>query len=428
MNLETCSEFNVELINIGSELLLGFVTNTNQQWLCRQLSELGYVVTRQVATPDDAVSITTAVREALSRAQLVICTGGLGPTSDDITRQCIADMLGKPLQEHPDILANIEQFFLSRCRPMPARTRVQALAPEGAVILRNTNGTAPGLALDAPDGSEDFSRSGRLLIMLPGPPRELQPMFLGEVVPLLQSRFPHPRPFACRTLRSTGVGESLVEEKIAEPLADLIRAGLGIGYCARFGEVDIRLIARGTSSEVLVNDAERVIRQLLPNEIFGSDRDELHEVVVRALASRGQTVAVAESCTGGCIANRLTNVPGASEVFVGGFVTYSNEAKQICLGVKAETLNEHGAVSADVAREMAEGAMTRLKSTYALAATGIAGPSGGTPSKPVGTVYIALAGGGRTIALRHSNRYDRESFKFVTSQQALELLRRRLAS
>jgi nicotinamide-nucleotide amidase len=416
---------NIELINTGTELLLGSIINTNQQWLCYELARRGYLITRQVTVDDSPQAIQEAVREAIGRAQLVITTGGLGPTSDDRTRECVAELFGRGLHEDTEVLDRIVRFFQTRNRPMPARTRLQALVPEGALVLPNNNGTAPGLALEFARGKQEPGSAG-LFIMLPGPPRELEPMFLDQVVPLLEKRFPQPLPFACRILKSTGVGESAVEEKIATPLAALISAGLEIGYCARFGEVDVRLVARGANATRVVAEAEQTVRTLLGKHIFGSDAEQLHAVIVRALTERQQTVTLAESCTGGYIANRLTNVPGASAVFLGGFVTYSNDAKQSCLGVRAETLATHGAVSEPVAREMAEGAMGRLKSDYALAVTGIAGPGGGTPDKPVGTVYIALAGGGPTVVLRQLNRYDRESFKFVTSQQALETLRRRL--
>jgi nicotinamide-nucleotide amidase len=424
---------NVELINTGTELLLGFVTNTNQQWLCRRLSEAGFTVTRQVAVADTAGAIQAAVAEGLARAEIVITTGGLGPTSDDLTRQCIAELFGRALHEDPATIARIEAYFKQRNRPVVASTRVQALVPEGATLLPNSNGTAPGLALEATprgEGNEEQGAEGegpgKLLIMLPGPPRELKPMFTEQVLPLLQARFPDRPAFVCRTLKSTGIGESMVETQIAGPLQRLVEAGLEIGYCARFGEVDVRLVGHGEQAETLVTEAEATVRSLLSKHIFGADDEQLHEVIIRMLTERKETLAVAESCTGGFLANRLTNVPGASAVFPGGWITYSNQAKQSCLGVRAETLAAHGAVSEATAREMAEGARRGLNATYALAVTGIAGPSGGTPDKPVGTVWIALAGGGPTVALRQVNRHDRESFKFVTSQQSLELLRRRL--
>jgi len=417
---------NVELINTGSELLLGRVLNTHQQWLCRRLSDLGYEVQRQVAVPDTAREIQQAVREALSRTDLVVVTGGLGPTSDDITRELIADLLGKKLHLDEAICDGIKQFFAARQRPMPASNDVQAMVPEGATVLANPHGTAPGLAM--PVNPNPFRLGGKAswLVMLPGPPRELRPMFDNIVTPLVRREFPLGTPFVCRTLRTSGVGESAVQEKIAGPLSALVATGLEVGYCARPGQVDVRLIARSVTAETKVRDAEAVVQTLLGETIYGYNDEEMEMVAVRLLAQHKKTLALAESCTGGGIANRITNVPGASAVFPGGYITYSNESKQKNLGVRAETLAAHGAVSQAAAKEMAEGARARLEADFAIAVTGIAGPDGGTAQKPVGTVYIALAGEFGTEVLHKVNAYEREAFKQVTAQQALEMLRRRL--
>ena len=417
---------NLELINTGSELMLGRVLNTHQHWLCRQLADGGRVVTRQVAVADTGADITAAVREALGRADLILTTGGLGPTSDDITRDLIAQLLGRRLVEHAPSLANIEQFFAERKRPMPASTRVQALVPEGALVLANAHGTAPGLAIKVNPNPFRVGGKASWLVMLPGPPRELRPMFTNQVAPRIEQRFPLESAFVCRTLKTTGLGESIIEERIAPPLKALTDAGLELGYCARVGEVDVRLVAHGGGAEETVAEAARIIRELIGGHIYGEGDDQLEAVLVRALTERKQTLALAESCTGGFIANRITNVPGASVVFHAGLVTYSNEAKQTFLGVRAETLAAHGAVSEAVVREMAEGARARAGADLALAVTGIAGPGGGTEAKPVGTVFIALATAAQTFVLNPVNRYDRETFKYVTSQQALELLRRRM--
>lgn len=259
--------------------------------------------------------------------------------------------------------------------------------------------------------------------MLPGPPRELRPMFTDTVAPLLRRVLPPPVSFVCRTLRATGTGESVVEEKIAGALQPLVDSGLELGYCARPGQVDVRLAARGGHAAETVARAEQLVRERIGANIYGQDEDELEAVVIRLLTERKETLAVAESCTGGCIAHRLTNVPGASAVLLAGLVTYSNAAKQKFLGVSDETLAEHGAVSEPVARQMAEGARRETGATYALSVTGIAGPSGGTPAKPVGTVFIGLAGPFETVVVHNLNPLDRETFKQLTAQQALELLR-----
>lgn len=416
----------IEIINIGSELMLGRVLNTHQQFLCGQLANLGFVVNRQLAISDEALVIQNAVRESLTRADLIITTGGLGPTSDDITRDLIAALLGRKLTTDSEVLGRIETFFAQRKRRMPESTKVQAMVPEGAQVLHNANGTAPGLTIEINPNFFRTENKPTLLIMLPGPPRELRPMFLEQVVPLLAKHFPQQAKFVCRTLKTTGLGESFVEEKISGRLKEFTAQKIELGYCARVGEVDVRIVARGTEAENHIAAAEKIICDCLGQFVFGTDDDLLEATVVRALIERKQTLALAESCTGGFIANRITNVPGASEVFINGLITYSNESKQRLLGVREETLAQHGAVSEETVREMAEGAREKSKTNYALAVTGIAGPGGGTEEKPVGTVFIALAIWEKTVVKHHVFQYDRETFKFVTSQTALDLLRREI--
>jgi nicotinamide-nucleotide amidase len=427
LQLATCTSkllpVTIELINTGTELLLGRVLNTHQQWLCGQLADSGYLVSRQVAVPDTASETEWAVRQALGRADLVITTGGLGPTSDDLTRDMVAKLVDKPLREDPKVLAHIQSIFQRLNRPMLDSTRVQALVPEGALVLHNAHGTAPGLAIEV--NPNPFRSDGpSWLIMLPGPPRELRPMFTTSVLPLLKREFPVETDFVCRTLRATGIGESMVEAKLITPLQHLVSAGLEVGYCARPGQVDVRLAARTARAQSLVAEAESIVRAKLGSDLYGEGDEELEEVLVRVLTRRGETLAVAESCTGGCIAHRLTNVPGASAVLLAGVVAYSNPSKETFLGVDHETLAKHGAVSQPVAQEMAEGVRAKTAATYALSTTGIAGPSGGTPAKPVGTVFIGLAGPFPTRVEHKVNPFDRETFKNVTAQQALDLLRR----
>lgn len=249
-------------------------------------------------------------------------------------------------------------------------------------------------------------------------------MFEDVLAPFLARVLPPAGEFVCRTLRTTGIGESVLEETVAGPLEDLVRAGLDLGYCARPGQVDVRLAATGARARQWVDEAERRVNRLLGPSIYGAGEEELEAVIIRQLTAQRQTLALAESCTGGCIAHRLTNVPGASAVLLAGLVTYSNEAKRKFLGVQAETLAQHGGVSEPVAREMAQGARRQTGSDYALSVTGIAGPAGGTDAKPVGTVFVALAAPSSTVVERHFNPYDRETFKQVTAQQALDLLRR----
>ena len=348
-------------------------------------------------------------------APRVLVTGGLGPTSDDLTRQRIAELLNLPLEEHPPTRDRITAWFKKINRPMPETVLVQAQVPAGAIVLTNHHGTAPGLALPTGQG---------WLILLPGPPRELRPMFADAVMPFLAEKLAPETPRAIRTLKTLGIGESSVEEKLAAPLAKLTAAGLELGFCARVGEVDLRLVSPGY--ETMLDDAEAIIRDIIGEFIYGRDDDTLEAIILRELTARFQTLAIAESCTGGIISHRFTNVPGASAVFLAGHCTYANTAKQATLGVTSETLAEHGAVSEPTARQMAEGARTIHNADYALATTGIAGPGGGTEEKPVGTVFMALATNDGTEIVKRLNRFDRETFKQVTAQQTMDLLRRKL--
>jgi nicotinamide-nucleotide amidase len=411
--------------------------SNSSQWLCRRLADLGHVVTRQVAVADTGDEIQQAVREALGRADLVITTGGLGPTTDDITRERIAELLGKKLIPNADICAHIENFFAAKGRPRPAGTRAETFVPEGALFFLNAMGTAPGLAMQVSpeeceklqlgNGQARSARATKWLVMLPGPPRELRPMFDRQIVPLLKREFAD-EIFVCHTLRTSGIGESRVQEFVAPALQPLVECGLGIGYCARPGEVDVRLTASGAAAEKTVGNGIAVVQKILGANIYGLDDEEIEEVVVRLLTARKKTLALAESCTGGNLAHRVTNVPGASEIFLGGVVSYSNAAKQNLLGVRAATLAAHGAVSAEVAGEMAQGARDRFGADFALAVTGIAGPGGGTPEKPVGTVFIALASAAGVTAKQFLNVWDRATFKQVTTMQALEWLRQTAAA
>lgn len=433
----------VELINTGSELMLGRTLNTHQQWLCRKLADLGFVVTRQVAIADGAQDIQQAVRESLARADLILVTGGLGPTSDDVTRELIAELLGKPLHEDPAIVAELKKFFAERNRPMPARNLVQAQVPEGAIVLPNPNGTAPGLAMKIGDGfgrlASGATAAGdrahpspdarpqtpdpKWLILLPGPPRELHPMFTDAVVPLLRREWP-PQIFVCHTLRTAGIGESALAELIDAPLQSLIGGGLELGYCARPGQVDVRLAARGAQAPEIIAQAEAVVVPLLHSQLFTETDEDIEAVIVRELTQRQQTLALAESCTGGAITNRITDVPGASAVLLAGLVTYANSAKEKFVGVRPETLAAHGAVSEPVVREMAEGARRETGADFAIAVTGIAGPGGGSLEKPVGTVFMAVSSAAGTVVKHQLNRFDRATFKDITAQQVLGMLRR----
>lgn len=406
--------------------MLGRVLNTHQQWLCRQLTQLGYEVSRQVTVPDTGPDIQQAVREALQRADFIIVTGGLGPTSDDLTRDFIARLLGRSLSLDANILGTIRAFYESRNRPMPESTSVQAMVPDGALVLGNPNGTAPGLAMKVNPGIFRPSENPSWLVLLPGPPRELYPMFTRDVVPLLQKAFPLSHPYHSVTLKTACYGESVLEEMISHSLDAMVKRGLVVGYCARTGEVEIRLSACTDQARAFVAEAESIVRGLLPPCIFGVGEDRLEEVVINELRRRKHTLVTAESCTGGYVSHRLTNVPGASEVFLAGLVTYSNESKTSLLGVPVEIIQKNGAVSEPTAQAMATGVRQRFQADYALSLTGIAGPGGGTEDKPAGTVFIALAGPKGVSVERCLYRLERESFKQAASQQAMETLRQAL--
>jgi nicotinamide-nucleotide amidase len=413
-----------EIIATGTELMLGYVINTHPNYIAPKLGSLGIRVTRITTVGDDRPAMADAVSHALQRADLVIVTGGLGPTSDDVTRDVVAELLGRKLREDKRVLAKIKARFRLRRVRMPKAIAVQAQVPEGARVLPNDHGTAPGLALECgvlePSGDVQ-----RLLILLPGPPRELKPMFENHVMPLLQERG-LATPAACRVLRTVGVGESWVAE-IVEPLMKGCR-DVELGYCARPNEVDVRLMTRGPEAVKQADELEAQVRARLGDIIFGGENDRLEDVVVRELIRRKLTLATAESCTGGLLASRITNVSGSSGVFMEGVVCYSNEAKQRDAGVRLATLKKHGAVSRQVARELAEGIRRRVGTDFGIGITGIAGPTGGTPTKPVGLVFVALAGPRGTEVRRAVYRYDREAFKFVATQTALDMLRRTLRS
>jgi nicotinamide-nucleotide amidase len=405
----------VEVINTGTEILLGNVINTHLAFLAQELFKLGLRVERQV-TVSDGYAIREALAESFSRADFIFITGGLGPTTDDVTREIIAEMLDLPLIHDAEVMDAILTRFARRGLTMTDRVPRQAEVPRGATVLPNGQGTAPGLYLQ-PATANGLPTPH--IFLLPGPPRELKPMFIASVLPILRGLVPGGVDLVCRTLRVTGLGESSVEEMVGEQL--LAISGLELGYCARPGEVDVRCI--GTAE--IVAQAEAILLPALGEHVVSSDERSLEQVVLDALVKQGKTVAVAESCTGGAIANALTNIPGASASFLAGLVTYANSAKTAFLGVEPALLEAHGAVSAPVAAAMAEGALKKADADFAIATTGIAGPGGGTPEKPVGTVFIGLATrDAPAVAYERHYPTSRDSFKHLVTQAALDLLRR----
>lgn len=404
----------IEILNTGTELLLGTTQNTHGGWFGSELMKLGMRVQRQTTVPDGE-AIHEALRECLLRADAVLVTGGLGPTSDDLTREATAAVLGIELIQDEAALRSLEQFFAIRKRPMAEANLKQALVPVGADVLPNPNGTAPGVYV--PPRLNGVANCA--IFLLPGPPRELYPMFHAEVAPRLVALAGVETIPEMREMKFAGVGESDLHQGVDARLAQI--PGLEVGYCARVGEVDLRLIGPLAA----VEEGRRIALEVFARELFAEDGSSLEATVVRLLTERGLRLATAESCTGGLVADRITDVPGSSAVFTHGFVTYANEAKRDLLGVPQELLDQHGAVSEPVARAMAEGALRVSGADLAVAVTGIAGPGGGSEEKPVGTVWLAWARrGGETLAIRQFHPRNRQDFKLATSQAALDGLRK----
>jgi nicotinamide-nucleotide amidase len=401
------------VINTGTEILLGDVVNTHLAFIAREIFPLGLRIDYQIAVPDGE-SIRSALIGSLKQAEIIIVTGGLGPTTDDITREVTAEVLGLELRQDANVMAAIAGRAGRRGFRLTDRTSRQANVPAGATVLPNEFGSAPGLYLRAGHASE----ANQHLFLLPGPPRELRPMFRSAVIPLLQRLTASSSVTSRKTYRITGIGESIVEEAVGERL--LAISGIELGYCARPGEVDLRIIGQQT----VLDQADAIVMAALGHSIFSNEGRDLEEVVVELLRNAGKKLAVAESCTGGYLAHRITKVPGASNVFLAGYLTYSNEAKTRMLRVKPELITQHGAVSLEVVCAMAEGALGESGANVSLGTTGIAGPSGATPNKPVGTVFIALASESTaTQVKRFSFHDDRQTFKELASQAALEMLR-----
>ncbi len=404
----------IEILNTGTELLLGSTVNTHAAWFGRELFMLGLRIARQTTVPDGD-AIRDAIEESVTRADVLIVTGGLGPTSDDLTREITAGVLGLELITDEAALRSLEAFFALRGRPMAASNLKQALIPVGADVLPNPHGTAPGVYIPP----RLNGRSACAVFLLPGPPRELYPMYHDEVVPRLRALAGVETVPDALELKFTGIGESDFHQGIDAALAEI--PDLEFGYCAHIGEVDLRLIG----STAALEQGRAIALGQFGGFLISDDGASLEATVVRLLTEKHMTLATAESCTGGLISNRITDVPGASAVFTHGFVTYANAAKVSLLGVSPEDLETHGAVSETVARQMAAGALRASGADIAVAVTGIAGPDGGTPEKPVGTAWIGLAvKGAPATAFRVFHPRNRHDFKLAVSQAALEAVRR----
>jgi nicotinamide-nucleotide amidase len=406
------------VVTIGDELLRGEIVDSNKSFLSERLLQLELEAQRHVSVPDDPEAIEEVLRQAAQRARVVLVSGGLGPTRDDLTTEVAAKTFGRALVRDARALADIQTFFAQFGREMAPNNAKQADFPEGADVLANPLGTAPGFMLEA---------DGALLFFMPGVPRELYRMVDEEVLPRIQARLGDGGVVRSALLRTFGMGESNLDHL----LRDLVRgdADTQLGFRTQFPDNLIRVVVRGpdaSAAEARLAALVSQVRERVGDLVIGEGEEGLEQTVGRLLAERGLTLAVAESCSGGLIASRLTDVPGSSRYLLAGLVTYSNASKVRELGVPAELIEAHGAVSEPVARAMAEGVRRTCGADLAIATTGVAGPDGGSDEKPVGTLYLALADARGTVCHRYQLMTERWRNKQMTSELALDWVRRRI--
>jgi nicotinamide-nucleotide amidase len=409
------TEVTAELLTIGDEILYGQILNTNGQWMGAELSNVGIRVVRNTTVGDIEADIMTAFAEAERRADIVLITGGLGPTSDDLTKPCLAKYFDCEMQIHPEALAEVTEFFASRGRALTEMNRMQASLPMCCEKITNRLGTAPGMW---------FNRNGKVFVSMPGVPHEMKVMMSEIIIPKLRDTFSIPS-IHHTIIRTVGIGESFLAEKISDWEKSL-PPHIRLAYLPGYGEVKLRLTAFGSAAESLKKETEDLaerIRPLIADFIYGYGEDPLEVAVGAMLKRKKLTLSVAESCTGGYVAHLITSIPGSSEYFIGGVVAYSNNVKIKMLGVKEETLASHGAVSEETVREMAELVRRKYGTDVGVATSGIAGPSGGTPDKPVGTVWIAYSDNRQTIARKLKLSKDRIINIKVSAVNVLNLIR-----
>src|ERR1044072_1512525 len=405
-----------EIIAIGSELLTPHRTDTNSLWLTERLNSVGINVYLKTIVGDDEARLEEAVRDALKRSDVIISTGGLGPTEDDITRKVFARVAGRQLMLDYEILEQIRNRITSRGYQMTPNNERQALVPRGANVLPNPNGTAPGIKMD---------QEGKLVVLLPGPPRENQPMFDDYVMPDLE-RMSRGVRIARRVLKVTGMGESQLDDKIAPIYGEYTNPATTILFTDSEIEINLTGTAESTARAAeMVEELTDKLEEAIGQNVYSTRGELLEEVVGQRLRLKGYTIATAESCTGGPVAERITRVPGASEYFVGSIVSYTNQIKTELLGVPQELIERLGPVSGEVAEAKARGIKDRSGATIGLSVTGVAGPGGGTQAVPVGTVYIGLANDVMTPTRRLVLPGDRHLIRWRASAAALEMVRRR---
>lgn len=407
-----------EILSVGTELLLGDIVNTNAHYLSKRLADMGIFVYFQTVVGDNPERLKSAFKIAFERADMVITTGGLGPTKDDLTKEIGAEFFGKKLILHIESLKEIESFFKKINRPFTENNKKQAYLPEGAHILHNKNGTAPGCIID---------EKGKMLVMLPGPPQEMIPMFEDYVVPYIEKYTDGV--LVSKVIRTCGIGESQMAEKVKDLIEN--QTNPTIAPYAKQNEAILRITARGKDkieAQKLIEPVVENIKMRLGDDVYGEDEDSIESVVGKMLVDNNITISVAESCTGGLISSRLINYPGISCVFMEGAVTYSNESKIKRLNVKKETIEQFGAVSSEVAMEMAEGIAMTSNTRIGISTTGIAGPDGGSDEKPVGLVYIGLYIDGEVKAQKYNFAGDRQKIRERATVAAIDWLRRELVS
>jgi nicotinamide-nucleotide amidase len=379
-----------EIITIGDEILIGQIVDTNSAWMAQQLNNAGIRVKQISSVSDDKQHILTALAEAAKRADIILITGGLGPTKDDITKLTLAEYFGVGMVENKEALDNVNRIFAKYNRPMLDINKLQAQVPENCEVILNKNGTAPGMW---------FNHKGKIYVSMPGVPFEMMYMVEEEVIPKLKSAFKLPVIYH-KTILTAGEGESFLAKKI-EDIEDGLPSHIKLAYLPKLGQVRLRLSAYGEDREVLKQGVEVFAQRIIErvgNIVIAEEDIPIEKALLNFMTEKGLTLSVAESCTGGYISHLLTQHAGSSQVFFGGAVTYANQLKQNLLGVKPQTIAKYGAVSEETVKEMVEGALHNFKSDYAIAVTGIAGPDGGTQDKPVGTVYIAVASANKTTA------------------------------
>lgn len=412
-----------EIITIGDEILIGQTIDTNSAWLGEQLHLIGVQLNRIVTISDTPEAISDAIEDSFNRADLILMTGGLGPTQDDVTKETLAEYFRTTLERNQEILHAIDSYFAAKGLQMLESNRKQADLPKDAKILRNTRGTAMGMW---------FEKNGKVLISMPGVPYEMKGIMRDHGLAMLQDYFPT-KTILHRTIQTQGIGESFLADKISDWETALRNDGVFLAYLPSPGLVKLRLTAyaENGNKKAITDKLAHYISELerrIPEYIFGTEKDTVAKAIQNLFQSRGFTLAVAESCTGGLIAHEITAIPGSSAHFLGSMVTYSNESKIAVLGVRKETLENHGAVSEEVVREMAEGVRQKLGSDFAISTSGVAGPGGGSEEKPVGTIWVSIAGPGKTLSKRLKLGKSRERNIRISMLNVLNWLRQEIIS